>query len=373
MSEKYLHIVTHDVPYPADFGGVIDVFYKLKALHAIGIKIKLHCFANKRPKQNILENYCESVTYYQRKTVAGISISLPYIVASRGDKRLLENLNKDNFPILFEGIHTTYHLYKKQLKDRKIFLRILNVEHIYYDHLARHEKNILKKLYYSVEAKLLKKYEGYIANRAIILALSMTDKEIFQTIFGSKSILFLPVFLPENHLTSKCGTGKYCLYHGNLTVNENEKAAIWLIENVFSKIQTALIIAGLAPSRKLKKAAKFYNNISIVTSPSNANMQLLIQNAQINILPSFNNTGLKLKLLNALYNGRHCIVNLAGVEGSGLNELCFIEETAVGFIEKINELFIKPFTTKEMQHRSTALKKLYNNEQNARIISELLP
>ena len=372
MTEQHLHIVTHDVPYPADFGGVIDAFYKIKALHANGIKIKLHCFVNKRPKQNILENYCESVIYYQRKTVAGISIKIPYIVASRGDRKLLENLNKDNFPILFEGIHTTYHLYKNQFKDRKILLRILNVEYIYYDHLARHEKNILKKLYYSIEAKLLKKYEANIANRAVILALSMADKEIFQTEFGSKSIVFLPAFLPENHLTSKYGIGKYCLYHGNLTVNENEKSAIWLIENVFSKIEKAFVIAGFNPSRKLKKAAKLYNNISVVISPSNINMELLIENAQINILPSFNNTGLKLKLLNALYNGRHSIVNLAGVEGSGLNELCTIAETAEEFTEKINELFIKPFTTKEMQHRSTALKKLYNNHQNALTIIDMI-
>ena len=372
MSDQHLHIVTHDVPYPADFGGVIDAFYKIKALHAIGIKIKLHCFLNKRPKQNILENYCESVTNYQRKTVAGISITLPYIIASRGDKRLLKNLNKDNFPILFEGIHTTFHLFKNDLKDRKIFLRILNVEYIYYDHLASHEKNILKKIYYSIETKLLKKYEANIANRAFILALSIADKEIFQTIFGSKSILFLPAFLPESHLTSKYGTGKYCLYHGNLTVNENEKAAIWLIENVFSKIKTAFVIAGFNPSNKLKKAAKSYSNISIVISPSNINMQLLIQNAQINILPSFNKTGIKLKLLNALYNGRHCIVNHAGIEGSGLNDLCFIEETADGFIEKIKELFTKPFTVKEMQYRGTALKKLYNNHQNALIISDMI-
>ena len=28
----------HDVPWPADFGGVVDLFYKLKWLHAAGLK-----------------------------------------------------------------------------------------------------------------------------------------------------------------------------------------------------------------------------------------------------------------------------------------------------------------------------------------------
>ncbi len=34
----------------------------------------------------------------------------------------------------------------------------------------------------------------------------------------------------------KPGKGNYILYHGNLSVSENYNAALWLIENVFSKI-----------------------------------------------------------------------------------------------------------------------------------------
>ena len=29
---KEIHIITFDIPYPANYGGVIDVFYKIKAL-----------------------------------------------------------------------------------------------------------------------------------------------------------------------------------------------------------------------------------------------------------------------------------------------------------------------------------------------------
>ena len=41
MTENHLHIVTLDVPYPADYGGVVDLFYKLQSLHQLGIKIHL--------------------------------------------------------------------------------------------------------------------------------------------------------------------------------------------------------------------------------------------------------------------------------------------------------------------------------------------
>ncbi len=32
--DKYLNIVSFNIPYPANYGGVIDVYYKLEALRA---------------------------------------------------------------------------------------------------------------------------------------------------------------------------------------------------------------------------------------------------------------------------------------------------------------------------------------------------
>ena len=54
--ERHLHIITHDVPWPADFGGVMDLFYKIKTLYQSGVKIYLHCFINNRPQQEALKN-----------------------------------------------------------------------------------------------------------------------------------------------------------------------------------------------------------------------------------------------------------------------------------------------------------------------------
>ena len=372
MNEKHLHIITHDVPYPADFGGVVDLFYKIKWLHQIGIKINLHCYTNKRPQQNELKKYCVSVNYYKRKKISALSLSIPFIVNSRSDVMLLKNLEEDDYPILMEGIHCSYYLQHPHLKARQFFLRLHNVEFKYYEQLAKHETNFLKKWYYSYEAKLLKKYEKLIADKVQIWTVSTEDLLFYKKSFGANKIQFIPVFLPYDAVNISAGKGSYCLYHGNLSINENEIAALWLMEKVFNSIKIPLIIAGKNPSKKLKSEAKKYKFVSIVESPTEENMQLLIQNAQINVLPSFNKTGVKLKLLNALHNGRHCIVNNAGTEGSGLNELCVIAESANNFKEQMVLLFNQPFTQKEMQYRSAALKKLYNNEQNARLISEML-
>ena len=369
--DKHLHIVSFDVPWPADYGGVIDVFYKLMWLHKSGIKIHLHCFTKGRTAPPQLSKYCHSITYYQRKTkLQGLFLNIPYIVQSRSDAMLLKNLQRDNYPIFFEGIHSTYFLQKNMLPDRKVFVRLHNVEHKYYHQLAKHENNILKKIYFSWESRLLKTYEKKIANKAMLFSLSMDDMLFFKSEYQVKNIQFLPAFLPWNNLAAQPGNGCFCLYHGNLAVNENEIAADWLINEVFNSLEIPLVIAGKNPSLPLQTLAQSHAHTCMVINPGENEMQDLIKKAQVNILPSFNNTGVKLKLLNALYNGRHCLVNDAAVNGAEINRLCTISNSPAEFKVQVQKLFHQQFTQEELQKREQVLLQIYNNEKNARQLIE---
>lgn len=365
--DNYLHIITHDVPWPADFGGVVDLFYKIKALHNLGIKIHLHCFTGGRAEQKILNKYCVSVQYYQRKKgFASFSFRTPYIVNSRKEDALLKNLEQDNYPILLEGIHCTYFLQIDKLKNRKVFVRLHNVEYKYYEQLAKYETNFARKAYFKMESRLLKRYEAVLAKKAIYWAVSNDDIQVYKNEFHAQHINFMPVFLPWDEINSSEGKGTFCLYHGNLSINENENAAAWLLSDVFKNINIPFTIAGKAPSARLKALAAGHRHVRIIENPSETEMQQLIENAQINILPSFNNTGVKLKLLNALFNGRYCLVNKAAATGSGIEALCTIAESANEFTSAIQILFQQPFTEEKMLHRTAALKNIYNSGKNAR-------
>ena len=106
MPDKHLHIISFIVPYPVNYGGVFDIYHKIVALHKAGVKIYLHCFTENNRRQSELNQYCEKVFYYPRKKgIAGMSFRLPYIVASRMDTDLWENLDQDDYPVLLEGIH----------------------------------------------------------------------------------------------------------------------------------------------------------------------------------------------------------------------------------------------------------------------------
>lgn len=365
--DKHLHIVALDVPYPADYGGVIDIFYTIRALHKIGIHIHLHCFTKGRTPQNELLKYCSTVNYYKRNTGPGaISLRLPYIVNSRKSSALIDNLNKDQYPVLLEGIHCSYYLHAGKLNNRRVMLRLHNAEFEYYKQLAKSAHNIFRKLYFTIESRLLKQYEKNIANKASLYAMSRTDMDIYRQLFGAADIHFLPAFHPYTLAVGKEGKGCYCLYHGNLAVSENEAAVVWLLQHVFNSIEIPFVIAGKNPSAKLVALAHQYKHTCIVANPGDSELQDMIAKAQLHILPSFNTTGVKLKLLNALFNGRHCLVNTAGVAGSGLEQVCDTATDAASFKSAIIRLYELPFTEQEKETRQGVLQRLYNNEENGK-------
>lgn len=362
---KHLHIVCLNVPYPVDYGGVFDLFYKLKYLQSAGISIHLHCFEYGRGEQEELNKYCVEVHYYKRRNwLAGFSLKLPYIVRSRANHKLIERLNEDAWPVLLEGIHCTYYLYKNEFKNRKAFVRLHNVEYEYYRQLARSEHTLLKKSYFLFESFLLRQYEKAICNKAIFLSVSKKDDETYKAL-GCKEIKYLPVFIPFTKLSSPEGKGDYCLYHGNLSVSENEKVCDWLIKRVFKDIDIQLVIAGKDPSKRLIQLVKDSPNVTIISNPSEENMQKLITLAQVNILPSFNSTGIKIKLLNALFTGRHCLVNTNTIKETGLEKLCHIADDANSFKEMLTDLVEEEFTSFEIEKRRQVLLNMFNNEANA--------
>lgn len=354
-----------DVPYPVDYGGVFDLFHKIRALFYAGIKIHLHCFEYGRGPQPVLDEYCVEVNYYARhEGHKGFSHRLPYIVCSRSNGQLLERLLKDDYPILLEGIHCTYLLNDDRFDGRKIVLRLHNVEYQYYRQLYLSERSLLKKIYYLHESNLLRQYEHRIASRVKILAVSEKDSECYRQEFGATDIGTLPVFLPFREVESKEGTGCFCLYHGNLSVIENEQAVVWLLKKVFARLEIPFIISGKNPSTRLERLVVQYPQTCLIPNPSEEELHDLIAKAQVNILPSFNCTGIKLKLINALYNGRHCIVNKDAVEGSGLDSVCHVAGGADDLCCHIRELFATPFQQGDIEARKKVLGELYDPKAN---------
>lgn len=293
----------------------------------------------------------------------------PYIIKTRNDKHLISNLLKDDYPVLFEGLHTTFFLSKNLFNNRRIFVRAHNVEHEYYFNLFKNENHFLDKLYFIVESLKLKKYEK-VYKSAKVLAISHNDYEYFKN--KNYDVYYLPAFNTFDTINAKKGKGKYILYHGNLSVNENTQALHFLIEHVFPNVTVPIVIAGKDPSSEIIGTIKKYKNIKLIINPRNEQIFDLIRNAHINILPTFQPTGIKLKLINALYNGRFCLVNTPMIKNTGLENLCIIKDTGEEMALEIIKLFNKSFEQEELDKRCEILLKLFSNTINAKSLINLL-
>jgi len=367
MPDNHLHIVAFSIPFPANYGGVIDVFYKLKALHKAGIKIHLHCFQYDREEAPELNAYCESVNYYPRKTGIASQLSLkPYIVESRQSEALLKNLLSNNYPILFEGLHSCFYVNHKALPGRTLIYRESNIEHDYYFNLFKSEKNIGKKAFFLLESLKLRLYQKQLQFASKMLVVSQTDRDYLAKQFPEKEVVYLPSFHGNSEVKSLPGKGDYVLYHGNLSVAENAQAAEYLVKDLFNDVEIPLKIAGLNPSEKLYNLVNQYSNIELIPNPPKDEMETLISNAQINVLVTFQATGLKLKLLNTLYNGRWMLVNREMLAGTGLESLCEIAGSAEEMKQKITSLFNTEFDQNQLLARTELLQKRFSDDENAK-------
>ncbi len=366
-----IHIVSFAIPYPADYGGVIDVFYKIKALYELGAKINLHCFQYDRVESEELKKYCKSVQYYARPKKFKYFFSIvPFIVLTRSNKDLLDKLKQDDHPILFEGLHTTFHLKKLNLRNRSIAIRMHNIEHDYYSNLAKKEKSFFQKIFFKSEALKLKKYERVLRSDIKIAGITKKDCAHFKNY--NENVFLIEAFHSNNQVEILRGKGEYILFHGNLSVHENIEAAKFIIQRVCPYVKFRFIIAGKNPDPKLFELSKIHSNVEIISNPTDFKMKELIQKAQINLLITFQETGIKLKLINALYAGRHCIANSMMVSGSGLESLCHLVDSKEKIISKINELISKDFKLEEINKREESLLKNVNNKHSAQKLINLL-
>lgn len=304
-SDQRLHLISFDIPYPPNYGGVVDVYFKIVELHKLGVKIVLHCFYKEAKDLTHLRTLCDQIHIYPR-TRWNLFNRLPTIVSSRTSNSLIEKLKKDNDPILIEGIHCSGFLEKITLNNRKIGLRTHNIEHDYYAGLALNSQSRLKKAYFLLESRRLERYEKKLKSKLdFILCLSQKDTQHFKSAYPSAQVVYCAAFFDASHRVIE--SKDYVLLQGNFEVNENRAAARYLLYEVIPKLPNQeFIIAGKSADQFNESKPK---NVRIESNPAVALMTLLNSEAKLNVIYSHLNAGIKLKILNSLASGVPVVCN----------------------------------------------------------------
>ena len=362
------------MPDPPVYGGIIDVYYKIKSLTEAGARVTLHTFmyGDAQPSPQ-LEEWCDKVYYYPRATGVGSLMStLPYIVKSRASDLLVENLAKTDSPIIFEGHHTTWALGHPALRDRLKIVRAHNVEQDYYRQIAGATRSLSKKLFYLSEAAKLSHDERRLGLADAIFPIAPEDAAHFRQTLPKVDTLYVPCFVREvPDIPRGEAHGPLLLYHGNLSVEENVKAANYIIDKVVPLLpaEVRVVIAGLNPSPRIHGSER----IEIVASPPQPVMEQLMAEATVIALPTFQDTGIKLKLLNSLLGSRaHCVVNSPMLSDAWLGRHCIVADTPADMAREISAHCHSQVSDADFRRRFSEIRGRYGNAHNARLILDYL-
>jgi hypothetical protein len=311
------------------------------------------------------------VHYYRRELNLFHLLSRePFIVLSRKNNLLLKNLQADDHPIIFEGLHTTHFLDNPALAGKIKMVRTHNIEHVYYRNLAASERNPFRKYYYRSEARKLERFESKLSAATKLLSISPGDTDYFSTRYGTA--LFVGPFHPGNGCCSATGKGDYVLMHGDFSTAENNAAALQIVREVATGWKYKTVLAGKRPSAELYDSVSAHRHIRIIPNPDPEQMNDLITNAQVCLLHAYQPTGMKLKLINALCFGRHVVASPAVVAGTSLEELCHVASSPGEWISHTDVLIKEQFTQEMKEKRTSLLHQVADNQINAgRIIGWL--
>ncbi len=364
-----LHVVCFAVPFPPDYGGAIEVWHRLRALAAEGVRVHAHAFVYGRfqPRAE-LEALAAQVDYYPRTLSSAVMRGgFPLSVHMRQSAVLLRRLQADHIPVLFEGVQTT--AWAKVLEGRRLFLRAHNIEHQYYAGLAARCSGPAHWLY-TRESAALARYEPAVARRMqMVFAISPADQQWFAD-QGIRAELLLP-FHGYDHPDLPSGRGKYILYQGDLSLEVNQRAILEVIALAPPRPDRPLVVAGRQGNTRFEARIRALPNIIRHTDVSAEMMMRLIRDAQVTVIHSLHAAGMKLKLFAALYQSRFVAASPKDVTGTPLDQAVhtYTPDTLNALLDV---LWLRDFDPEEVARRTIILAGLPDDRAKARQIIRYL-
>ncbi len=363
--QKKIHIVSFDVPFQPNYGGVMDVYLRARALKEAGFYVVIHAFEYGRGKLQLDEKICDEVFYYSRKGSLSSLSRKPYIVNSRKNSQLLERLLAADGPILLEGQHCTSFVHHLERAGKIFAIRMHNVEWQYYRELANKADTVLKKTYYRTESRRLRHHEHHLF-KSTLLCISEEDQKYYSDKGVRTKLVYPPLFFDK--VTTE--TKNYALFHGNLAVVENIEAVNRILEECrSSEKHPEIVFAGKNPSEELRSEIE-NAGFKCFSNPSSEEMDALIGGARVHLCIGFQRSGLKLKLLKALETGNMVIATNEVLHGAGVDQFCVEwdgESSLVDLMDAVSEM-----DQNAKENRVKALKEVFSPKKYVELIEELL-
>lgn len=379
-----LLIIAHDLPYPANHGGKVDMWNRILGLSQNGVEIFLITWETNPLDKNQVEVLNKTVNKYKvlkkrKNPLYVLNIFYPTHVMSRTVnrreynklKKEIQEFNPDK--IFLDGIHggiLAFQLSKELGKP--IVYRSHNVEYKYVKQLFKAERNFVKKIIsltnifktYFFEKKLRKK--AYLT-----LDISKSDKNIWN---DQSEVLYPYLNLNNNMATTSSekvnvNEGIDILYVGNLYTPNNVFGLKWFITKCYPLLgnEFSIVIAGSNPNNEIISLCKEYG-IKLKKNP--LDVIDLYKSAKLLINPVFHGSGVNIKIIEMLATGKPVITTSVGSRGvdENLKPFLNISDSHIEFVNNIKKNINKGISSEQI----AAIKKYYGLSENIDKLLKLL-
>jgi hypothetical protein len=273
------------------------------------------------------------------------SRNIYYMLKFDINNKLLQNIisyieNEQYNAVIFDHSYS-YSLYQKLIKNisidkNRVIYWSHNIDYIDFKNLADENQNLLKKIFYWINYKKLKKIEiNYIKEFSKICSVSKYEIKFLKDINPAAKVLWIPPFFPTleninkdqkklNEILSPVGSYKYkILFTGGLNKSSNFISAIWFANKVFpiikKKLNACFIIVGKDPSKEIINLVE--KNKDVFLFPNVPSVQPFYEISDLVVVPLFNPAGIKLKLIEALKYKKKVIARPEALLGAGLEDV----------------------------------------------------
>lgn len=266
----------------------------------------------------------------------------------RFEQSLEEILNKQQFDIIqMEGLYMCWYIpvIRKNSKA-KISLRAHNLEHEIWERSANLEKSPIKKKYFKILSKRIKKFEISNLNKYdILIPITRRDSGKYKKLGNRLPTHVSPVGYDMSDIGMDKENFKFpsLFFIGTLDWFPNQEGLIWFLDHVWEEVLElnpglSFHIAGRNAPGWLKKLFRKKQNV-VFHGEVNDARQFIRENA-IMIAPLFSGSGMRVKIIEGMALGKAIVTTTIGAEGIDLvsDHNIIIEDLAMDFITQIDAL-----------------------------------
>ncbi len=222
--------------------------------------------------------------------------------------------------IQIEGVFmASYIPLLKKYSKAKIVLRTHNIEHQIWDRHLSGERNIIKKIYLTLQNNRLKKFEmNAIKLVDAVVTITDEDKQGIQKIDSEKKVhtCLTGINLQTYSVVAQPSQPNTVFHFASMDWMPNIEAVDWLLNGVWQEVvktipNAKLVLAGRGMPEKFKN--KQLESVTILENVENS--KTFYQTYDIMLVPLWSGSGLRIKLVEGLAYGKAIVTTSIGAEG----------------------------------------------------------